>query len=325
MKIGIIGVGVIAQIHIPAILSANQDVVALCDVDLPRCFAAQEKFGLTASVYADYLSMLDTEQLDAVHICTPHYLHAEMVCECLKRNVNVLCEKPLAINNEQLAQIERAQKNSAAQLGVCQQNRFNASVRYVKEYFANKPITAGCGTLCWQRDGAYYASGDWRGKKSLEGGGVLINQALHTLDLLQWFCGMPTSLIGRAFNDTLPQIDVEQTAAGVFETANGKFVINATNCCSASFPISLMFRSGNDEAVIIGDNIILNGKFITRSDGLPIFGKEVWGAGHVTLIKRFYECISHNEKFPIDFYEGQKVVKLITALYRSNGDKIPIK
>lgn len=327
MKVGIIGIGAIAQLHIPALISAEQNIVAVCDIDISRCTAAITKFDLKAKAYENYKEMLDCENLDVVHICTPHYLHAEMVCYALNKNVNVLCEKPIAINFKQLDDIKNAVEKSSAQLGVCQQNRFKASMQYVKDYFKDKEITAASGCLCWQRDKKYYESGDWRGKKATEGGGVVINQALHTLDLLQWFCGMPISVIGHTSNDTLKDvINVEETAFGIYQLENGgRFILNATNASSTSFPITIMLHSAKDNVVIIDDNIILNGKFLTKSDGLPLFGKEVWGVGHIVLIKDFYDAIQNNRKFEIDFDEAKKVVVLLLSLYESEGKEIAIK
>ncbi len=327
MKVGIIGIGAVAQLHISALLSAGQNITAVCDIDIGRCYAAINKFNLKAKAYKNYVEMLDCENLDAVHICTPHYLHAEMVCYALSKNINVLCEKPIAINFEQLNDINNAVEKSSAQLGVCQQNRFRASMQYVKDYFKDKEITAASGCLCWQRDKKYYESGDWRGKKATEGGGVVINQALHTLDLLQWFCGMPISVIGHTSNDTLKDvINVEETAFGIYKLKNGgRFILNATNASSASFPITLMLHSANDNAVIVDDNIILNGKFLTKSDGLPLFGKEVWGAGHIALIKDFYDALQNNRKFELDFDEAKKVVVLLLSLYESEGKEVTIR
>lgn len=327
MRVGIIGIGAIAQLHIPALLSAEQEIVALCDIEIEKCYKANDKFNLHCSSYTDYKEMLDNVNLDVVHICTPHHLHAEMICATLNRDINVLCEKPLAISFEQLDMIQEAVANTNAQLGVCQQNRFKASMQYVKDYFGDEEITSGCGTLCWQRDRKYYESAEWRGKKATEGGGVVINQALHTLDLLQWFCGMPISVIGHTSCDTLKDvIDVEETAFGIYKLENGgKFILNATNSNSTSFPIVIMLHSKSKNAVIIGDNIILDGQFVTKSDGLPLFGKEVWGVGHIILIKEFYSALEENRKFYLDFEEAQKVVKLLLSLYESEGQEITIE
>lgn len=327
MRVGIIGIGAIAQLHIPALLNAEKDIAALCDIEIKKCHSAVEKFNLKAKCYSDYREMIEKERLDVVHICTPHHLHAEMICFALGKEVNVLCEKPIAISFDQLEEIKKAVEGSPAQLGVCQQNRFKASMRYVKEFFSDKEITSATGYLCWQRDKKYYESEAWRGKKTEEGGGVVINQALHTLDLLQWFCGMPTSVIGHTACDILKDvIDVEETAFGIFNLQNGgRFILSATNSNTTSFPIIIMLHSKSDNAVIVDDNIIINGRFVTQSDGLPLFGKEVWGVGHIILIKEFYSALAEGREFDVNFEEAEKVVKLLLSLYESEGKEIKIR
>ena len=326
MRVGIIGLGAISPLHIRAILKYGQKITAICDVDSEKRQKVNAEFGLNAEEYGDYNALLASGKVDVVHVCTPHYLHAEIICAALGANVHVLCEKPLAINFEQLNAIEKAVNNSSATLGVCFQNRYNASVLYLKEFFKGKEITAATANLVWQRDEKYYASGAWRGKKQYEGGGVMINQAIHTLDLLQWFCGMPESVIAHCSNNSLQGvIDVEDTAYGLFSLKNGgNFIINATNSAASCFPIVLMFQSKTDAVELSGDNLIVNGKFVTKSDGTPIFGKEEWGVGHDKLIKEFYNCLENGKKFPIDFYEASKTVKLILKMYQSNGEKVNI-
>lgn len=326
MRVGIIGLGAISPLHIRAILKYGQKITAICDVDSEKRQKVNAEFGLNAEEYSDYNALFASGKVDVVHVCTPHYLHAEIICAALGANIHVLCEKPLAINFEQLNDIEKAVKNSSATLGVCFQNRYNASILYLKEFFKGKEITAATANLVWQRDEKYYASGAWRGKKQYEGGGVMINQAIHSLDLLQWFCGMPETVIAHCSNNSLQGvIDVEDTAYGLFSLKNGgNFVINATNAAKNCFTIISMFHAGDDTVELSGDNLIVNGKFVTKSDGAPIFGKEEWGVGHNNLIREFYNCLEKGEKFPIDFYEASKTVKLILKMYESNGKKINI-
>ncbi len=326
MKVAVIGIGAIAPIHINAIQSCGQEIVALCDLEKGKCERANEQFGLSAKIYDDYKQMLDCEKLDSVHICTPHYLHAEMVCESLKRNINVLCEKPLAINEVQISQIEEAVKHSRAQLGVCLQTRFNAATLFVKDYLKDKQIDCASSNSVWQRDAKYYAQGAWRGTWAQEGGGVMINQAIHGVDLLQWFCGMPESVVAYTTNISLKnEIEVEDTAFGLFQMKNGgKFVVTATNAASYCFQVHYNFRASGHTVELSGENVTIDGKSITKSDGLPIFGKEVWGVGHVNLVKNFYHCIEVGEKFSIGFDEGKKSVQLVLAMYRSNGQEVKI-
>ncbi len=326
MRVGIVGLGAISPLHIRAILKNGQKITAICDVDPEKRQKVNAEFGLNAEEYSDYNALLASGKVDVVHVCTPHYLHAEIICMALGANIHVLCEKPLAINFEQLDAIEKAVKNSSATLGVCFQNRYNASVLYLKEFFKDKEIIAATANLVWHRGKDYYSSAKWRGKKQYEGGGVMINQAIHTLDLLQWFCGMPESVIANCSNNSLKNvIDVEDTAFGCFTLKNGgNFIINATNSAASCFPIVLMFQSKTDAVELSGDNLIVNGKFVTKSDGAPIFGKEEWGVGHDKLIREFYNCLENGKKFPIDFYEASKTVKLILKMYQSNGEKVNI-
>ena len=326
MRVGIVGLGAISPLHIRAILKNGQKITAICDVDPEKRQKVNAEFGLNAEEYSDYNALLASGKVDVVHVCTPHYLHAEIICMALGANIHVLCEKPLAINFEQLDAIEKAVKNSSATLGVCFQNRYNASVLYLKEFFKDKEIIAATANLVWHRGKDYYSSAKWRGKKQYEGGGVMINQAIHTLDLLQWFCGMPESVIAHCSNNSLKNvIDVEDTAFGCFTLKNGgNFIINATNSAASCFPIVFMFQSKTDAVELSGDNLIVNGKFVTKSDGAPIFGKEEWGVGHDKLIKEFYNCLENGKKFPIDFYEASKTVKLILKMYQSNGEKVNI-
>ena len=326
MRVGVIGLGAISPLHIRAILNYGQKITAICDVDSEKRQKVNTEFGLNAEEFSDYNALLASGKVDVVHVCTPHYLHAKIICKALGANVHVLCEKPLAINFEQLNAIEKAVNNSLATLGVCFQNRYNASVLYLKEFFKDKEIIAATANLVWRRGKDYYSSAKWRGKKQYEGGGVMINQAIHTLDLLQWFCGMPETVIAHCSNNSLKNvIDVEDTAFGCFSLKNGgNFIINATNSAASCFPIVLMLQSKTDAVELSGDNLIVNGKFVTKSDGAPIFGKDEWGVGHNKLIEEFYNCLEKGEKFPIDFYEGSKTVKLILKMYESNGQKINI-
>ncbi len=326
MKVAIVGLGAIAPAHISALITSGQEIVALCDIQTEKCKRANDEFNLFAKIYSDYEQMLNSERLDAVHICTPHYLHAGMVCQALKRNINVLCEKPIAINLEQLSEVENAVKNSSAQLGVCFQTRFNNSVLYVKDYLKDKQIDCASSTLIWQRSAGYYAQAEWRGTWDQEGGGVMINQAIHGLDLLQWICGMPESVIAYTSNVSLKdQIEVEDTAFCLFKMKNGgKIVVNATNAASFSFHAHYTFRAGCNTVELSDNNISIDGNLITKRGNYPIVGKEVWGTGHFDLVKNFYHCLQTGEKFSIGFEEAKKVLLLVLAVYRSNGCEVKI-
>lgn len=326
MRVAIIGLGAISVNHIFALKKANQEIVAICDIDEKKAIDANLREGLNAKVYTDYKEMLGVEKVDSVHICTPHYLHAEMIIYALSKNINVLCEKPLAINLEQLSEIKKAVSSSSAVLGVCQQNRYNLSSVKVKELIEGEEVISASGQLVWDRDEAYYKSGEWRGKWSTEGGGVMINQALHTLDLLQWFTGFPKYVTAKISNDSLKGvIEVEDTAYGLFELESGaRFTMTATNASKYSFPVQIMLATKSKEIIILDNNTLMVNGEIVKEEGKEVVGKAVWGASHTTLVKDYYDKLKSGEKFPIDFSEAEKVVKLILAMYRSKGEKIEI-
>ncbi|MBQ9760648.1 MAG: Gfo/Idh/MocA family oxidoreductase [Clostridia bacterium] len=328
LRVALIGCGEISGNHIGAILAAGEDLCALCDILPERAKQKAEKYGLSdVLVYTDYLKMLDEVKPDVVHICTPHDLHAPMAIAALSKDINVLCEKPLCISLEQLADLRSAAKNSHATLGVCHQNRFKPSMVAIKK-MAESGVMGAFGSVVWKRDENYYASGEWRGTWEHEGGGVMINQALHTLDLLQWICGMPTHVIASVGNWTHRDcIEVEDTASARFETAEG-LPINffATTSAGASLPISVQLTLADKKKICAQNHILTVDDEIValpKREGV-LQGKEVWGSEHAVLIAKFYQCLKTGEKFPIDLEEGSRVVRLILAMYRSNGERIEI-
>ena len=169
-------------------------------------------------------------------------------------------------------------------------------------------------------------SGSWRATWEGEGGGVLINQALHTFDLMQWFCGMPNSVLGRVENFSLKDvIDVEDTATLLCE-GNARFTFFATNTGGSDMPTEIRLTLSNGENVVAyPDKLYINGKMVTEEDMRFVLGKCCYGNGHEKLIADFYNCIRCGKPFSIDGEEASKVVKMIFAAYRSNGEKINIE
>ena len=328
-RVALVGCGAISGNHLGGILAAGQTVCALCDLVLEKAQKKAVEFGLDGvAIYTDYTEMLRVEKPDIVHICTPHYLHAPMIVEALAQNVNVLCEKPLCISMEQLGDIRRAVSQSEARLGVCHQNRWKPSMRVLKQ-MAEGGIKGAFGSVVWDRGEAYYRSDAWRGSWEQEGGGVMINQALHTLDLLQWMCGMPTHVTAQIDNWHLKNvIEVEDTASARFESASGMPInFYATTGAGASLPITVqMVLADKCKVTAQNDFLLLNGQLhpMHTDEKAPI-GKEVWGSEHAALIADFYRSIEQQIPFAVDCEEAGKVIRLILAMYASNGKRIPIE
>ena len=314
MKVAIVGMGVIGKVHYDALKKQGEEIVALCDVD-PKKLEGYDGVGK----YGDYKDMLDCERIDVVHICTPHYLHCDMATYALAKDVNVLCEKPLCITEEEIERIIDAQDKSKAILGVCFQNRYNASSVFVKKYLEGKKVDFAQGKLAWHRGADYYLADDWRGKRATEGGGVLINQAIHMLDLLQWTCHLPKSVIASVENRSHKDvIEVEDTAHALFK-GDVDFEIFATTTANEDMPVEITFDVCGEKIALYPDKVLINGKIADVEKDVQWKGKAVYGNGHEKLIAYFYECLQRGEKFPVDAREGAKSVRMVLACYESCG------
>ena len=324
MNGAIIGCGAISPLHIQGILAAGGKVVALCDVDSLKSKALKDRYGLDCPVYTDYKQMIELQQIDVIHVCTPHYLHTEMVEYALGRNVHVLCEKPPCISHNELLRLEKAEKQSSALLGFCLQNRYNSTVKEIKKRLEGHKILSAFGNVVWCRFGDYYTASDWRGQLSKEGGSVLINQSVHTLDLLLYLVGMPDTVTASTINLLhRNEIDTEDTFYAVYQGKDFSFQIFGTTTSSVDFPATITIITDKFRCTLDDKNLIIDGNVVLNSAS-QYSGKEVWGSGHENLIKDFYNCIHSGKKFRLDLKESSKLLKCIFATYESNGKKINI-
>ncbi len=324
VKCAVIGLGAIHKNHIEALRQLDSvRLAAVCDVDEALLLQKQEEFCCPG--YTDYREMICKEQPDVVHICTPHYLHAPMAIFAMEHGVDVLTEKPMGMDPSQTrAMIETAER-TGRRLGVCFQNRYNPTSVRIREVLDSGRAGAVRSikmVVTWNRDAAYYAQAAWRGTRSMEGGGVMINQAIHTLDLLQWYAGFPTDVQAQTACFRLQgEIEVEDTAHGYLHFPSGASgIFYATNDFGADAPIEL-------DLVCEHARIQLKDALdITYDDGtvehldndsLAAGPKGYWGTGHTRLIADFYEKRAQGLPFPIDGREGEKAIRLIDAVYRS--------
>lgn len=214
LKFGIVGCGAIAPVHARAVNNNRHAVLtACCDCLVEKANVFAEKYHCQS--YQNYAAFLASD-IDIVVIATPHYLHKEMTIQALQADKHVICEKPMGLTtaeaNEVMAVVEKTGKNYA----VCFQNRFNPSFLMLRELIEQKRFGKLKGLKCeltWNRNREYYQSAQWKGKIALEGGGVLINQALHTLDAISWLYQQPVCVKGKIMTSILSdQIEVEDSA-----------------------------------------------------------------------------------------------------------------
>ncbi len=324
-RVAHVGCGVISDNHIDALVkNESVELVALCDIIAERAERKREHYGIECGIYTDYVTMLDEVKPDAVHIATPHHLHCDMVCEALARDINVFLEKPMCINREQIDRLISAERNSKGRVCVCFQNRFNPATVYAQRVIdEDGGALCAYGSLFWKRNAEYYAQDDWRGKAATEGGGVMINQFIHTLDLLCIFLGIPKKVCASVSNHSLKGvIDVEDSCEGVIEFESGRRAsFSATNAYTGKDFTTVLIETKNHRIEIRTSHLYVDDERIDDADGeIPSFGKACYGAGHGNLIGMFYDALKTGAEMPVTLDTAQHAVRILLAAYES-GDR----
>jgi predicted dehydrogenase len=360
-RVGIAGCGAIAPLHVQALLALRQtELTGLADPDQAAAIRMQalwrEGRPDTASrepgCHVDLETMLAQEKPDVVHICTPHHTHVPLAVQALANGCHVLLEKPPAITLDDLSALSLAAGRSDRTIGVCFQNRYNPASQQAKHLLQSGkigPVRAARAFVTWKRDASYYAQAAWRGRWATEGGGVMINQAIHTLDLLIWLAGKPTNVEGTIANRHLRQvIEVEDTAEMQMTLENGATALfYATTAYGADAPVFLELDCADYRLRLEGDSLIL-----LDSSGIPLLdtvlqsllaqepahltltascdtselnGKACWGQGHLRLIRAFYESLQPDARtFTVDLASGSEALRALLALYTSDRTKAPV-
>jgi predicted dehydrogenase len=274
---------------------------------------------LDLPIYSDYKEMFEKEKPDAVHICTPHYLHAQMAIYALDHGINVFLEKPACMTRSELAPLMEAEKRSSAILCVCFQNRFLTCVEKAREVLAEEKtgeILGARAFVTWKREGAYYTESPWRGKIATEGGSILINQSIHTLDLLLQFMGEPETVQGAIGNYMTPYNDTEDTAH-IYMTFPGKKmgVFFATNGYCKSRKIELELTCENRLIRFVGDKLYVDDELYYEGQTGGNRGKAVWGKGHGILIERFYKALEEGAPSPVSLESASVSLKVLWDLF----------
>lgn len=321
-RVCIVGCGNISGNHRNAINNTENAVLyAACDIDQKRLETAEKEWGVIG--YNNFADAINDKNIDSIHICTPHYLHFEMIAAALAAGKQVVCEKPVTMTKEEFDRL--LTNENAKKICVVFQNRLNQSVQALKNIVdANElgKIISMKAFLTWHRDKDYYNSARWRGKWATEGGGVLINQAIHTLDYFNYVAGGIESIKADMTNFSLSDvIEVEDTVCAYLKLKNDAkgifFATNAYTKNSAPF-VEIIFEKG--EAIYINGKLFVNGEKCAE-DKASQTGKKYWGSGHDLLIKNFYD---KNNFFNI--YDAENTMKSVFAIYESakSGKEIRI-
>ena len=257
LRFGIVGCGVIGPVHAEAIASLpDAQLVSVVDLNPEKAQKLASQYGATP--YSHLQHMLDSEQVDVVIICTPSGLHGELACQVMRSGRHVIVEKPVEITREALDEMLRVQQETGVKLAVMSQHRFEPSSRHFDDLVEEKAfgrLVLGNAIVPWWRSQEYYDSGDWRGTWKLDGGGVLMNQSIHSIDLLQWLMGPVKSVFG--YTDTLAhRMETEDVAVSVLRFANGALgTIAATTSAYPGVTTRIEIFGDKGSAVIENDSL----------------------------------------------------------------------
>jgi predicted dehydrogenase len=267
--------------------------------------------------------MLEKEELDAVHVTTPHYLHAPMTIAALEKDIYVCLEKPMCINREEIKALMDAEKKSKASVTVSFQTRYNKANVIAKKIADEDGIISAYCSNFWQRTNEYYTESGWRGAYATEGGGVMINQAIHNIDHLIGLLGTPVALYATKSNHKHKGIiEVEDTCEGMVEFENGLIGnFYATNAFTGASRTSIFVKTTNHMLEIRNAKLFIDDKLVEDTETSSYLGKEVYGDGHLILIKKFYEAIENGDEMPITLESAQWALRLLLAAYESNDER----
>jgi UDP-N-acetyl-2-amino-2-deoxyglucuronate dehydrogenase len=349
----IIGCGKVGNTHAQALKSLNEsNFVAVFDVEPTRAQSLAAQYEVHA--YSDLGEMLENPDVQMASICTPHFTHPELVVACAEAGVHALVEKPMAVDLKGCDLAISTAERAGITLGVVSQRRLYEPVQRMKEAIESgkigQPILGTLTVMGW-RDEAYYRMDPWRGKWATEGGGVLLTQTTHQLDLFQWFMGPIDELFGYWGNFNHPYIEVEDTAVAVVRFKSGALgTILVSNAQKPGFFGRVHVHGENGASVGVqtdGGSVFITG--ITDTVEPPI--NDIWTIpGEEHLLTQWQEAdrtkckqidvMQHYHKLQIqDFLqaiiekreplvtglEGRKHVEIFVAVYRSQFTRQPVK
>ena len=313
LRVAVVGAGTISGIHLDAIADQQArgvaELVGVCDVDAGLAEQTGRLWGVPS--FTDHATLLETLRPDVVRVCTPHDAHAPVAIDALAAGTHVLTEKPLAATTAEATRLAEAASRAAEQgiaTAVCLQNRYNPTVVALARELASGAhgaIRGARAQVWWGRGAAYYEQAPWRGEWARAGGGVLINQAVHTLDLLTYLLGAPQSWSGHA-SRRVPlgaAVEVEDTAelrlvhpdppGGGGPVSSALF---ATNAHWENAPIGLeVGTDGGLLRITVGDLVHVrpDGSSTTLATDVTTRGpRAYWGASHGALIADFYAHVT---------------------------------
>jgi predicted dehydrogenase len=336
---GLVGLGTVADFHAQAIraMRGGHLVCAFSRSGGDKAQTLAQHYGITLYI-GDYAAFLGHPGLDVVVIATPSGAHLEPAVAAAKAGKHIICEKPLEITLERCDRMIAACQRAGVLLGGIFQSRTGAAVQVIKKALDERRF--GRLTVCdavvpWYRTQAYYDSADWRGTWALDGGGALMNQSVHTVDLLQWLAGPIVELHAFAANLIHERIEVEDTAVAIVKYQSGAFgTITGSTAMWPGHALEVRLTGENGAAWLRGSDIVrwefadkkpadtrIRRRFAPTSlriqPGWAADPRAISFEGHQKQFENFVRCLQGKDPLLVDGLEARKAVEIILGIYAS--------
>lgn len=323
VKFAVIGCGAISKSHLVGIADTGEaELAAVCDVNLEQAEAAAKPYG--ARAFTDYEQLLAQPDIDVVSICTPSSLHPEQTIQAALAGKHVISEKPMAIQLADAVRMAEVCERQGVKLATVFPRRMSPAAQYAKRIIEEGWL--GRLSLCsghakFYRDQAYYDSAGWRGTWAWDGGGSMMNQGIHTVDLLQWLAGPVQSLYGYSRN-VLRSIEVEDTSVTALHYASGALGVLETTTTAYHQPDHRIVIHGDNGTLILTGNELTTLDVRENKDKLPAFvppAKPI--GGHTQQIRDMALAVLEDREPIITGRDGIHSLSIILGTYESHRDK----
>ena len=342
MKYALIGCGRIATNHVTAAVNNNLEIVAVCDVVPEKMEAILEKHNLaddkSIKRYTDYKKMLEENDLELVSIATESGKHAAIALDAIDAGVNVIIEKPMAMNMADAEEIIKRAAEKHVKVSACHQNRFNVAIQEVRKAIEGNrfgKLSHASINVRWNRNKGYYDQAPWRGTWE-EDGGCLMNQCIHGIDLLRWMMGDEVvEVYGATRQQFHDYLEAEDVGVAVVKFKNGAIgtIEGTTNVYPQNLEETLYLFGENGTVKVGGKSTntidVWDFKDETSEDqknkGLEEETSNVYGNGHTSLFADVIEAIKEDGTPYVDGVAGRNALEMVLAIYKSQKEGAPVR
>lgn len=323
----VLGCGNIADSHLQGISNIPEGkLVAVCDINAEQVKKRAEQYGVKS--YTSYEEMLASDEVEVVCICTPSGLHPEQTIQAAYAGKHVIVEKPMAIKLEDIDPMLEACRSNGVKLTTIFPRRMSPASRYVKQLLREGRL--GKLSLCsayakFYRTQAYYDSAGWRGTWAMDGGGAMMNQGIHTIDLLQWLVGPVDSLFGQAAA-VLRDIEVEDTAVSTLRFAHGAMGVLEMTTTAYKQPNHQIVIHGEKGTIVLTEDRITTLEIEGETCEIPDFEPfQVIPDGHRLQIQDMARAVLEDREPEITGEDGRHSLELILGTYQSSRENSLIR